>query len=419
MSDGTGTPGEWSGRPGSPGQQPPPPAGPGGAQNQQPGTPGQPPQGPPPAPYPGAPQPVPPAPGGFGPPPASYGPPVPAPQPVQPPVPSVPQPPQQVQPPVPQPVQQPVQPQPPVHQQHVQPQPQPQQWQPHPQPQHPQHPQHPHPQPVPQHAEPDWAALADRNEAEAKRKGRTRIIGGVVALLVVGGLVAGGLLFLNKGDDKKPVADPTGAATAATQPPAPTASGKASPTATPSATPEDPSKPLWEATTDPAPQDAAALFSALTVTVNGATWNRTVVSLDSPCWDGNSTVGGLGKVLGDQGCRQVLRATYVSGDSAVTVGVAVFDHKQQAETAVKNYVGHLKGAAAPGSPAFCTTPGCTNTKGTLGRYGFFTVEGSAKGGNTADAAATAAAAGFDEHVKNQLLQRTKAAGGAPAATPAG
>lgn len=445
MSDGTGTPGEWADRPASPGQQPPPPAGPGGAQNQQqPGTPGQAPQGPPPvggpvvpppapvppapAPYPGAPQPVPPAPGGFGPPPASYGPPVPAPQPAvpsvptvpQPPVPQpqppqpqppVPQPPAHVQPPAPRPVHHqhpPVQPQPPVHPQPVQPQ---HQWQ---------QPQPPQPQPPAQHAEPDWAALADRNEAEAKRKGRTRIIGAAVALLVVGGLVAGGLLFMNKGDGEKPVAEPTPSGTAATQPPpAPTASGKASPTATASATPEDPSKPLWEATTDPAPQDAAALFSALTVTVNGATWNRTVVSLDSPCWDGNSTVGGLGKILGDQGCRQVLRATYVSGDSAVTVGVAVFDHKQQAEAAVKNYVGHLKGAAAPGSPAFCTTPGCTNTKGTLGRYGFFTVEGSAKGGNTADAAATAAAVGFDEHVKSQLLQRTKAAAGAPAATPAG
>ncbi|MFE2725143.1 hypothetical protein [Kitasatospora sp. NPDC059327] len=316
-------------------------------------------------------------------------------------------------------------PQPPVHgrppaPQPVPHQPPPAQPQPHPHqpPQHQWQPQPPQPQPPLQHAEPDWAALADRNEAEARRKGRTRIIGAAVALLVVGGLVAGGLLLLNKGDDRKPVAEPTTTATAGTQQPAPTPSGKASPTATPSATPEDPSKPLWEAGTDPAPQDAAALFSALTVTVNGATWNRTVVSLDSPCWDGNSTVGGLGKILGDQGCRQVLRATYVSGDSAVTVGVAVFDHKQQAETAVKNYVGHLKGAAAPGSPAFCTTPGCTNTKGTLGRYGFFTVEGSAKGGNTADAAATAAAVGFDEHVKNQLLQRTKAAGGAPAAVPA-
>ncbi|WP_406202943.1 hypothetical protein OH807_25575 [Kitasatospora sp. NBC_01560] len=411
MSDGTGAPGQAP-----QGQQPPGPV--------------------PPAPYPGA-QPAPPAPGGFGPPPASYGPPVPAQQPVVPPVPVVPQPPapQPVQPqpvhqqPVPQPVRQqppqpPVQAQPPapqppqpVQQQPVQPhpgQPFPQQQMPPQMPQQQWQAQPPAPQP---HGEPDWAALADRNEADAKRKGRRRIIGAAVAVVVVGGLIAGGLMFLKKDDGgkKDPLAGPSATAAQSTAP-----SGKASPTSTPSATatpPEDPSKALWEAATDPAPQDAAALFSALTVTVNGATWNRTVVSLDSPCWDGNSTVGGLGKALGDQGCRQVLRATYVSGDSAVTVGVAVFDHKQQAETALKNYVGHLKGAAAPGSPAFCTTPGCTNTKGTLGRYGYFTVEGSAKGGNTADATATAAAVGFGEHVKNQLLQRVKA--GAPAAAPTG
>ncbi|MEU6234157.1 hypothetical protein [Kitasatospora sp. NPDC047058] len=346
-------------------------------------------------------------------PPQQVQPPVqPQPQPVQP----QPVPPQQVQPPVQpqQPVQpQPMQPQPVPPQQPMQPQPPAQamppqqQWQPQPQPQ-PVQPQH--------NAQPDWAAMADRNEAEAKRKGRMKIIVAAVAVVVVGGLIAGGLMLMKKDDGgKKTVAEPTPTATATT--PASSPSGKASASGSPSAAPEDPSKALWEATTDPAPQDAAALFSALTVTVNGATWNRTVVSLDSPCWDGNSTVGGLGKILGDQGCRQVLRATYVSGDSAVTVGVAVFDHKQQAETSMKSYVGHLKGAAAPGSPAFCATPGCTNTKATLGRYAYFTVEGSAKGGNTADATATAAAPGFGEHVKNQLLQRAKSA--APAATPAG
>ncbi|MFD5917567.1 hypothetical protein ACFVYP_21350 [Kitasatospora sp. NPDC058201] len=314
----------------------------------------------------------------------------------------------------------------------MQPQPAPQPQPPMPVPSH--HWQHP-PQPQPQHlpppqqpqqTEPDWAALADRNAAEHRRKTRLKIIGAAVAVLIIGGAVAGGLLLLGKDGDEKPIAGPTSTATGATQQPAPSPTGSAkptptstpTPTPTPSATPDDPSKPLWDASTDPAPQDAAALFSALTVTVNGATWNRTVVSLDSPCWDGNSTVGGLGRALGDQGCRQVLRATYVSGDSAVTLGVAVFDHKIQAETALKNYVGHLKGAAAPGAPVFCATPGCTNTKSILGRYAYFTVEGSAKGGNTADAAATAAATGFGEHVKNQLLQRAKTPA-APPAAPAG
>ncbi|MFJ3215588.1 hypothetical protein ACIPLC_06695 [Kitasatospora sp. NPDC086801] len=333
-------------------------------------------------------------------------------QPVAQPVPPVPQPARPVAqpgPPVPPPQPQPVQP----GQQQVPPQ-----WQAQPQPR------------APQRSEPNWEALADRNEADGKRRRRLRVLGVAVAVVVVGGLVAGGAMLMTKKDGGgKPVAGQTGTASSRPSSAAPSAAGAPSgtlsgaPSGTPGGAPDDPSKPIWEAATDPAPQDAGALFSALQVTVNGATWNRTFVSLDSPCWDGNSTTGGLGKVLGDQGCQKVLRATYVSGDSAVTVGVAVFDHKIQAETSMKSYTGHLKGAVAPGAPAFCATPGCTNTHNTLGRYAYFTVEGSAKGGDTADAAATAAAAGFGEHVKGQLLQRAKAASaaapGAQGATPAG
>lgn len=374
MSDGTGAPGQ--------GPQGTPPTGPGDAYGQQP---------------PVVPGPVLPPSGGFGPPPASYGPPVPPPQPGPPGQPPLPQPGQQLPP----------------------------QWQPNPQ----AHPQ-PYPQPqAPQRAEPNWQALADRNAADDKRRRRLRALGVAVAVVLVGGLVAGGTVLLTKGDGDKPPAGPTASASnrpsSVAQSAAPSAAQSTAPSAagTPGGAPDDPSKPIWEAATDPAPQDAGALFSALQVTVNGATWNRTFVSLDSPCWDGNSTTGGLGKVLGDQGCQKVLRATYVSGDSAVTVGVAVFDHKIQAETSMKSYTGHLKGAVAPGAPAFCATPGCTNTHNTLGRYAYFTVEGSAKGGDTADAAATAAAAGFGEHVKGQLLQRAKAASaaapGAPGAAAAG
>ncbi|MFG3223431.1 hypothetical protein ACGF07_01440 [Kitasatospora sp. NPDC048194] len=359
--------------------------------------------------------------GGFGPPPASYGPVVPSAQPLSQPVPPVPQPVAQPQPqavPQPQPVAQPQ----PVPQAQPVPQPMPPQPQPvQPMAAAPQWQQQPVP---PQRVEPDWEALADRNEAAAKRKRRMKVIGIVAAVVVVGGLVAGGAVLLGKKDGPKEAGGgPT---------PAPT-SGRPTPglsSATPGGQADDPSKPIWEAATDPAPQDAGALFSATQVTINGATWIRTVVSLDQPCWDGNSTTGGLGKVLGDQGCQKVLRATYVSGDSAVTVGAAVFDHKIQAETAMKNFTGQLKGLPAPGAPAFCANAGCPGTHSSLGRYAYFTVEGSAKGGNAPDATASAAASGFAEHVKGQLLQRAKAAGsatpgsqgtpqGTPAATPTG
>ncbi|MBB4923642.1 hypothetical protein FHR34_002635 [Kitasatospora kifunensis] len=251
---------------------------------------------------------------------------------------------------------------------------------------------------------PDWEALADRNEAVHRRRTRMKIVvWSLAGALVLGGVVATAMVLSGSKKSGKTVAGPTASPSApasGSAAPSPAASGSGGPGG-------DPSKPLWEATTDTAPLSATGLFPAQTVTVNGATWTRTIDTVTDPCWD--ATTGGLGSVLGDQTCRQVIRVTYVSGDSAVTLGVAVFDHQIQAENSLKNYKGHILGLSAPGAPQFCNAVGCASTHGTLGRYGYLTVEGSAKqGGIAQDAAATAAAPGFDDYIKGQLLQRAKA-----------
>jgi hypothetical protein len=113
-------------------------------------------------------------------------------------------------------------------------------------------------------------------------------------------------------------------------------------------------------------------------------------------------------VLAVSECQALLRATYVSGSSAVTVGVAVFDHKAQADIAERDSHGHIQGLTAAGSISFCTSDGCVGTHAAVGRYGYFTVSGSVKsGGATADAVATAAGPDLAAYARGRLLQRGK------------
>lgn len=249
-------------------------------------------------------------------------------------------------------------------------------------------------------AEPDWAAMADRAEREQRRRRRLRaLLFGVLAVVVVGGLTATAVVVAG-GKDDPPAPGPT-ASQSGTARPAPAGSGGADPA--------DPSQPIWELATDGAPVDPATFFPDETLTIDGRPWTRRSAATTEPCW--NATIGGLGDVIAGQACREVLRATYVSGDSAVVVGVAVFDHKLQAETAMKKYRGHIKGLKADGVADFCQAVGCTSTHATLGRYAYFTASGSAKvGGTAADQAATDAAPDFAKHLKQTLLARAAAAG---------
>ncbi|MEV0532483.1 hypothetical protein [Kitasatospora sp. NPDC050463] len=85
-------------------------------------------------------------------------------------------------------------------------------------------------------------------------------------------------------------------------------------------------------------------------------------------------------MINGQSCRKLLRATYTSGDSAVTVGVAVFDHKPQADAAGQAHKGQVQGLTTPDGIAWCVTPGCANTHTTIGRYGYYTVSGTYRPG---------------------------------------
>jgi hypothetical protein len=287
--------------------------------------------------------------------------------------------------------------------------------------------------------EPDWAALADRHQSQTRRRRRLTIVAAVAGVAVVGGLVATAVVVSGhgSGDDARAVAATTGtsaspggsdrpagavataiASAAGSRSASPSPSGPASAAASssaskrPSATASessrapDPLTVISQAGTDTAPLTAAGLFSARTLTIDGYTWTRTLTGSTSPCW--KATTGGLGDVLAVSDCQVLLRATYVSGSSAVTVGVAVFDHKAQADIAERDSHGHIQGLTAAGSISFCTSAGCVGTHAAVGRYGYFTVSGSVKtGGTTADAVATAAGPDLAAYARGRLLQRGK------------
>ena len=336
-------------------------------------------------------------------------------------------------------------------------------------------------------AEPDWAALADENEREARRRKRLRMVGAaVLATVVVGGITATAVTVAGGGHDKPGAAAAAGQASAAgtdglrtgpggsAQPeaagvpsPADASAASASPAATASASasasartspspgrttarpgtsaspaqpgaatpagatpaqppaatsppaappapappaPRDPLTLISDASTDTAPLDPGTLFAATSVSVGGRTWTRVVTDSNPTCWQ--TTTGGLGDVISAQSCRLMLRATYASGNSSVTIGVAVFDHKAQADAAQQAFKGQVQGLAKPGGIHWCVTAGCPGTHAVIGRYGYYTVSGTLNpGNNTADAVATAAGPDFAARASAALLARGQAAAG--------
>ncbi|BAJ31955.1 hypothetical protein KSE_61900 [Kitasatospora setae KM-6054] len=308
--------------------------------------------------------------------------------------------------------------------------------------------------------EPDWAALADQHQREQSRRKRLRTAGIVTAAVVaVGGITTVAALASgpgtpkadptvlvradspspgqpevggDSGGDPSPTVSPSdpgaslspsasgpasgsaSASASASRSATPSRSASGSPAKSPSAsaapTPSGPPDPLTvisAAATDTAPLTPAGLLPAATVQVGGKTWTRLADAQTATCWQ--ATTGGLGNVLAAQGCRSLLRVTYTSGNSAVTIGVAVLDSKAQADAVVAGFQGQVQGLVPSGHTSFCTGSGCAGTHAAIGRYVYLTVSGTQNpGGTAADATATAAGPSFAATARDRLLARGSA-----------
>ncbi|MEV4560750.1 hypothetical protein AB0K51_27650 [Kitasatospora sp. NPDC049285] len=231
--------------------------------------------------------------------------------------------------------------------------PQQQQWQP--------QPQYPFQGMPPAHpTEPDWQQLADQREAQTKRKRLMAGLGVGIGVVVLGaGAIA--VAVLNQGDspDPNPIASHSA-----------TASGSSS--AKPSGS-ASPAKSLPPAIT------ANALFADPSLTIEGHNYVRKTTVTDIPCW--KATGNGLGDVLTGADCSQLMRATYFSGNEAVTVGVAVFKSEADAAKAGGGFKGQIQPLFGKDNVGeFCRNVACSLTNKVEGRYLLLTVAGPISGG---------------------------------------
>ncbi|WP_051940013.1 hypothetical protein [Phaeacidiphilus oryzae] len=119
---------------------------------------------------------------------------------------------------------------------------------------------------------------------------------------------------------------------------------------------------------------AEDVLYASTIQVGGRTYTRELAAEKSPCW--LATTGLLGDILAPDGCTQLLRATWVSGDRAVTVGVGVLPDAAAAQAADAVYAGHVEPLHGGSVPGFCPDQvPCALRHGAYGRFTYYVIAG--------------------------------------------
>ncbi|WP_327310682.1 hypothetical protein [Streptomyces sp. NBC_01243] len=232
---------------------------------------------------------------------------------------------------------------------------------------------------------PDWAALADESAARKRRKRWLLIGGGVLATAAIGAIVATAVISANKNTS------PTGSGKNASELPAP--SDLPSETAEPepsfsSVAPPPPPNPkdyISDAKKDRAPITVDAFFPGKKLTMGDRVYAKGATQQTKNC--AATTKGALGSVLVNNGCDQVIRATYSKDGVAVTVGLAVFPTEAQAKKAARQASGSVATLSGSGVPAFCPAGSvCRRTANSYGRYAYFAISGftSGKSVTTAD-----------------------------------
>jgi hypothetical protein len=265
---------------------------------------------------------------------------------------------------------------------------------------------------------PDWGALADASARRQRRRKWTLIGSGALAAGLVGAIVTTAVLRDSGGTGN------TG--NTASQLPGPSSlpsyNNQAQPSfeATAAAPPLDPEDFIASAGKDTAPLTPESLYPGAKLTMGGRAYAKGTVAAATNC--ANATQGGLGAVLTANGCTQLIRATYTSGNVAVTVGVAVFKTEAEAtRTKAEFKEGNITSLSGSNVKTFCRTTICRKTGNARGRYAYFTISGFLDGKNVVETDKAVFQAGDDlaEFTFRQIVARGRAAASAAAATGGG
>ncbi|MFJ2784976.1 MULTISPECIES: hypothetical protein [unclassified Streptomyces] len=261
---------------------------------------------------------------------------------------------------------------------------------------------------------PDWGALADASASRDRRRRWLVIGGGAVAALAVGAIVATAVVATGKKNDGAGNGGgPTGTAAPTGSPtPEPTFSSVAPPP------PPNPKDYISDPKKDKAPLTTEGLFPGKKLTMDKRPYTKGATAATTDC--AAVTQGTLGALLKANGCRRVLRATYVKDGVAITVGVAVLP----SETAALKVKNQAKGGIAPlagaGVGDFCHGTICLRRANAIGRYAYFTQAGFTDGRKvtTADAPVFQASDDLGTFAFNQIYAHGRAQARAAARTPA-
>ncbi|MFI1797746.1 hypothetical protein ACH427_10365 [Streptomyces sp. NPDC020379] len=249
---------------------------------------------------------------------------------------------------------------------------------------------------------PDWSALADDTAARDRRR-RWLLFGGggALATAAVATAVTFAVTGSHGGGKQSGLPAPQKL---------PSSSGGPEPSFSESAPPPPPN-PLdfiSSADKDKAPLSTKTLFPHTKPVLYKRKYEQTATATTTDC--ASATQGALGSVLTDNGCREVLRATYVRDGIAVTVGVAVFDDKAAAAKAKDQSSGNIASLSGDNDPAFCRATACRLTANAQGRYAYFTVAGYANGKAVGESDTAALTAGRDvsDYTFRRIMYRAQA-----------
>ena len=261
-------------------------------------------------------------------------------------------------------------------------------------------------------ARPDWDRLAADADRQRARKRWTVIGASVGAAAVIGVVVA--LAIVNQGgDDGGPGASPS-----STLPESTAESDDAEPTFAETTLPPVPSARefISDADKDTAPFEAGDFYGEDPLEIDGRSYALVASDGSEDC--ASLTEGGLASLLNEQGCSALLRATYVGGGVAVTVGVAQLPSEEAAAGVhgADELSGTLQALPGGDAGALCERGGCRTTRNQVGRYVYLTIAGNADGSpDSGDGtAAQQAARDGNDHAFSQIIRRGEAQASASA-----
>lgn len=267
---------------------------------------------------------------------------------------------------------------------------------------------------------PDWAALAEASAARSRRKKWLLIGGGALATAAIAAIVATAVISTNDNGGS------TGSDTNASQLPGPADLPSDSAAPEPSFStvapppPPDPKDYVSDVKKDKAPLTIDSFYPGKKLTMGDRAYAKGATHRTTNC--AATTQGALGSILMNNGCDQVIRATYSRAGVAVTVGVAVFETEAQAKKSAQQASGGLASLSGAGVPTFCRGGSvCRRTTNWYGRYAYFTIGGFTNGKNVSKADKNVFTVGDDlrNFTFRQIRHRGEVQASAAATAPTG